>query len=1285
MKHIVFSMTKKTGYLLSVLVIFAAIAIIVLGILTPYLNSRLPNIEAWASQTLEMPVTIENVHLSWYQYDPELTLNNVTFLSKDSKTPIMQIAKVRVFFSLFKSLWERQPVLDGVMVRGADLVVKQDAKGEFVVQGFPAIGGYQDQPYAKESKFSDVVAWLSSQPRLYLQDIDIRYTGMQNIARYVTLYNLSLKNEGKKHTILGSALLHQALPTKVTLATQWVGDVLDLPHMNARVYLYVSGLSLSQWWQGLSYQGWGLKDGLVSAKTWATWNQGQWQRVQSRFMLYDASLYSATDHSVHPIDRLSADMGWERSGDQQIFAADDVLLDLPSHLWPSTSFYVVLKPSANQTLLPTQIRTGYLNISDVLPFMLATSGSLPSSLREFITQTQLQGDITDADISLNPDAPSLQSTQIHLGVSRLKLAPYKAYPGIENFSGVFGFNGTAGDLQLNSDHAVFTYDKAFTKPVQLGNVQGSLSFQQDAKAHWQVNIPKLAIQNDVLALSLNDSSLTFDQALPTVNLKGNVSIAAAEHVAPYFPLRVFSPGLNEWLSAAFLAGRAEHGHFVLRGNLADFPFDKNNGEFSVLAQVKDMTLRYAPDWPLVDNIQASLSFSGRNMTVKADQANVLSIPVSGVLAVIPNLGSDDPNMLELSNIQVNTDFSNGLAFVQQSPLQKTIGRMFKDVAVNGPMALSLKLTVPLDNPDNTVVNGQITLSDARMNLVPWRLSIDQLNGLVNFSEKSTDASALQGRLFGQPLSLSLATIAPAKAPSFVQAKVVTQCQLNDIEDWLHVPVTQVATGTANLAATLNLAFDQPVQINLQTDLQGVAIKLPAPYGKPANTALPFSADLTLQDNQPLKAKVSYGALLQAALFLQAKNDSFDLIAANVVIGKGNPAWPTTNGLTVDANFDTLDTDTIKAYQSQMGGGHLPSMLPLKRVNINANKVALFGQNFTNAVINAQPISPYWVVNLRSDQIIGSLKVPMTLTPRSQITANLDRVNLQLSSSGQTLDINPRTIPALSINANNVAWNGMQLGAVYIQTEATSAGMAIRQLQLRSTGVSVDSTGSWLQNGSKNTTQLDGAITATALSTWLSQLGVDAHNLVATKGQAKFNLQWRAAPSDLALKTLSGNVNIVLGQGRIVDVGDTSGAKMDLGKMLSIFSLQTIPRRLSLDFSDVFQKGYSFDSFKGDFNFTNGNAITKNSRFDGPVARVGINGGIGLASKTYNFTLSVTPYVTSSIPVAAAIISGPVAGIAALAVNKIISSQIAKATTYYYAVGGSWSNPTWAELKTQPAT
>jgi uncharacterized protein YhdP len=188
--------------------------------------------------------------------------------------------------------------------------------------------------------------------------------------------------------------------------------------------------------------------------------------------------------------------------------------------------------------------------------------------------------------------------------------------------------------------------------------------------------------------------------------------------------------------------------------------------------------------------------------------------------------------------------------------------------------------------------------------------------------------------------------------------------------------------------------------------------------------------------------------------------------------------------------------------------------------------------------------------------------------------------------------------------------------------------------------------------------------------------------VSHKGQFNFDLNWHDAFYAPTLASLNGHASLDLGPGRIVDVGQNSGAKMDLGRMLSIFSLQTIPRRLSLDFSDIFQKGYSFDSLRGDYTISNGNVNTKNMRFDGPVAKVAIDGRIGLVKKDVNFELSVTPYVTSSIPVAATLITAnPLVGLGALAVNTVIGSEVSKAVTYHYAVSGPWSNPSWQTITT----
>ena len=134
-------------------------------------------------------------------------------------------------------------------------------------------------------------------------------------------------------------------------------------------------------------------------------------------------------------------------------------------------------------------------------------------------------------------------------------------------------------------------------------------------------------------------------------------------------------------------------------------------------------------------------------------------------------------------------------------------------------------------------------------------------------------------------------------------------------------------------------------------------------------------------------------------------------------------------------------------------------------------------------------------------------------------------------------------------------------------------------------------------------------------------------------------------------------------------------------MLSLFSLQSIPRRLTGDFSDI-EKGYSFDSIKGDFTFKDGDANTNNLHFEGPIASISITGTIGLRSKTYDLTIGVTAYgVTSSIPVAAGLIANPLVGLAALAVNTVVGKQISKvATTNYYQITGPWSDPKWESVK-----
>src|SRR5579862_1047574 len=343
---------KKIGYVIAVSIILAALLISIARLVTPVLDAHRQDFEKWASQLLGAPVEIETVRVSWYQYQPEITLNQVTILNPTSKHPVLQLNTIRVFFSLLQSIWQHKFILSSVMISGVEVNLHQTKTGEISVQGFPSLGGLNSQPYQNETKFADIMAWLSVQPRIVLHNIDIRYTPFTGPKRYVTLYNLNFDNENEKHTLFGKAVLHQDIPTEVSIAVQWQGQGVDLAKINAKLYLYISGFSISQWLKEKVWNGWQVKQGLLSAKTWLTWSDGRFQKIQTEFQAYNLDLYSAKDKSQHTINRLSGEIGWKREGNNQIIAGQDILLDLPAHLWPVTNFYASFAPDETSKLVP---------------------------------------------------------------------------------------------------------------------------------------------------------------------------------------------------------------------------------------------------------------------------------------------------------------------------------------------------------------------------------------------------------------------------------------------------------------------------------------------------------------------------------------------------------------------------------------------------------------------------------------------------------------------------------------------------------------------------------------------------------------------------------------------------------------------------------------------------------------------------------------------------------------------------------------------------------------------
>jgi uncharacterized protein YhdP len=122
------------------------------------------------------------------------------------------------------------------------------------------------------------------------------------------------------------------------------------------------------------------------------------------------------------------------------------------------------------------------------------------------------------------------------------------------------------------------------------------------------------------------------------------------------------------------------------------------------------------------------------------------------------------------------------------------------------------------------------------------------------------------------------------------------------------------------------------------------------------------------------------------------------------------------------------------------------------------------------------------------------------------------------------------------------------------------------------------------------------------------------------------------------------------------------------------SIVALPRRLSLDFSDVFERGFGFDEITGHFRLDDGQAYTCNLSLKGPAADVGIVGRAGLFEKTYEQTAVVSANVGNTLPVVGAVVAGPQVAAALLIFSQIFKKPLQEMGQIYYGIEGSWEDP-----------
>jgi uncharacterized protein YhdP len=228
-------------------------------------------------------------------------------------------------------------------------------------------------------------------------------------------------------------------------------------------------------------------------------------------------------------------------------------------------------------------------------------------------------------------------------------------------------------------------------------------------------------------------------------------------------------------------------------------------------------------------------------------------------------------------------------------------------------------------------------------------------------------------------------------------------------------------------------------------------------------------------------------------------------------------------------------------------------------------------------------------------------------------------------------------------------------------------MHIDQLRTQAHSVQINAGGDWNGTPNNSHTHLRIDFAAENLGEMLGAFGYQG--LVAGgKTSAQLDATWPGSPSGMDLANMDGKLSVNVSSGRIPEVAP------GVGRLFGLVSVLELPRRLTLDFGDVFGKGLGFDSISGDFMLAHGNATTDNLKILSPAAAITVTGRTGLRAKDYDQQVLVIPHIGNSLPVVGAVVGGPIGVAAGVVVQGILGHGLNHAASKRYRISGSWDKP-----------
>jgi len=1245
--------SRQLFYLLVIGIILGLLGLIGAVWLSGEVAKRKDEIADWASDKTGYPITIESAGLYWFDLIPKLEVRQVTLLQKTNNTPVATADQIYLSLDLISSIGQGEPVVADASINGVALSVERDLEGQLGL-----IGLESDGRRFSSTTVPEVLRWFSWLKQLELSDIDVAYTDQQ------------------RQPVSGDYLLKQAdfsfsennwqTQAQVQLPTHIGGEVSfsgqaeihsDYTLKSWQGKLQTDDISLAPLLAEQSLNGALIQSGTASVVLEALQTEAGDINADLNLALNDVTLSSTKDEESVELDRLQGRLKWQSQSQTWQLQSEGLQLQIAGDAWPLNQFDIV--KSAEGEL---RVETNYLRLSDVTALAL-----LMDNMPEPLISTKPAGDIHDLSLNYLFDT-GLQSMQFK--AEDIAVLPWQNYPGVTGLDFELDWQQKQAALTLDSHKMTVYADGWLEDAVYLDSVSGNLSWQMQ-DANWHAVAEDLSVWNDDLNLQLNGRVNHQDEKTDT-DLKLKMQDVVVNRWKAYVPQKILPDDFKQWANDAFKDGLIKTGQITMRGNPAAFPFEEapEQGSFDLQLQVENAQLHYAPGWPDIVNVDGKISGQGNNLVIKSQSGKIADFAFNDVTTTISNLVLSNP-ILRVDG-SLNGTTAQALRFLQNSPLQERFGSIAEWIQAEGNSDIELQLMVPLIDPDATEATGHVTFANSKIatKALP-ELDIRKVNGLLNFNNDGVSAEQIKAVVFDEPV---VADVGTENGQTLVKVKGKASTQkLNSV--WPGA-VPDFVSGQTDYLTKIQIrepeegVFD--VGVDIESTLEGITIDTPEPLAKTAQQKKDLLVSINENTLGNLVYRVRFDKWLDTALTMNEAG-----MLGQLMLG-GDKAQHSAEGFSVAGKLPELDLDKWIAWQANRPQTQNQQKLGISEINVSLDKLLLGQQAINDVRVEAKQSETDWQVVLDSPQVKGKLGIPHDLQGSQPLDIDLAylKLNLPENKPEQGTSITSRELwPSMRVDIADLELDSLRLGHLNLRAKRTPVEWMLQSASLQSPVMKASATGKWSKTESVDHSQLDIKVSSDDLKALLAyynyQQAVEAQQV-----QLAGNLNWSGDPLAFSRQALNGDLDLTVGRGSLIDI--EPGAA---GRIFGLLSIAAIPRRLSLDFSDLFGKGFDFSSINGKFNFANGIARTNDFKMQGDSAIIEVMGPIDMVNKTYNQIVKVTPKVSSTLPLAGAVAGGPVGlgvGTAILIFDKLAGTlfdrEIVNLISYSYQLTGAWDNP-----------